>query len=34
MALVVSPACSSTDAGLIADAVILDAPGPPTQSSR
>ncbi|MGX9675524.1 hypothetical protein [Mycobacterium sp. HM-7] len=34
MALVVSPSCSSTDAGLIADAVILDAAGPSTQSSR
>ena len=34
MALVVSPACNSTDAGLTADAVILDAPGPPRQSSR
>ncbi|MUL75922.1 hypothetical protein [Mycolicibacterium sp. CBMA 226] len=34
MALVVTPGCSSTDAGLLADAVIPDAPGPPTQSSR
>ncbi|WP_260971470.1 hypothetical protein [Mycolicibacterium llatzerense] len=29
MALVVSPGCSSTDAGLIADAVIVDAPAEP-----
>ncbi|MHA7666995.1 hypothetical protein [Mycolicibacterium sp. HS_4_1] len=34
MALVVSADCNSANAGLIADAVILDAPGPPTQSSR
>jgi anti-sigma factor RsiW len=34
MALVVAPGCSSTDAGLLADAVIPDAPGPPTPPGR
>jgi anti-sigma factor RsiW len=34
MALVVSPGCNATDAGLIADAVIPDAPGPSAQPSR
>jgi len=34
MALVVSPGCNSSDAGLAADAVIPDAPGPPAQSRR
>lgn len=34
MALVVSPGCNSSDAGLAADAVIPDAPDPPTQSRR
>lgn len=34
MALVVSPGCNSSDAGMVADAVIPDAPGPPTQSRR
>ncbi len=34
MALVVSPRCNEADAGLIADAVIPDAAGPPTQPGR
>ncbi|OKH84252.1 hypothetical protein EB75_05555 [Mycobacterium sp. ST-F2] len=34
LALVVSAGCGSTDAGLIADAVIHDAAGPSPQSSR
>ena len=34
MALVVSAGCSSTDAGLVADAVILDPPATAAQPSR
>lgn len=34
MALVVSPGCNATDAGLIADAVIPEVAGPPTQPRR
>jgi hypothetical protein len=34
MALVVSPGCNASDAGLIADAVIRDAAGPSTQPGR